>query len=176
MKYIGIHFIWQAVSIAINIVSFKIPWLSDDFCVNILPAIFGNVFYVEGGLVFVLLGVLFYLTKGNKKVFALSYTLFCMLYFLATATSILPIVIGKMEYYDLRPLKNIANYTLDVIIRISPMSVGGSYLYQNYQWMMIGALPFMLTYNKKSGKRLKYLFYVFYPLHIIILYYLGKLL
>lgn len=58
----------------------------------------------------------------------------------------------------------------------SPMSVGGSYLYQNYQWMMIGALPFMLTYNKKSGKRLKYFFYVFYPLHIIILYYLGKLM
>lgn len=44
---------------------------------------------------------------------------------------------------------------------------------QAYQWMMIGALPFMLLYNGKKGKGLKWLFYIFYPAHIYILFILG---
>lgn len=39
----------------------------------------------------------------------------------------------------------------------------------DYQWMMIGALPFMLLYNYKRGYRLKCFFYFFYPIHIILL-------
>lgn len=40
-----------------------------------------------------------------------------------------------------------------------------------YQWMMIAALPFIMLYNGERGRySLKYLFYVFYPLHIWILY------
>ncbi|MEG1783071.1 MAG: TraX family protein, partial [Oscillospiraceae bacterium] len=49
-------------------------------------------------------------------------------------------------------------------------------LYSNYQWMQIGALPFMLAYNGKKGKGCKYLFYVFYPLHICILFILGNMI
>jgi hypothetical protein len=48
-------------------------------------------------------------------------------------------------------------------------------LYVNYQWMMITALPLMLVYNGKKGKGLKYLFYLFYPLHIVILFFIGNL-
>lgn len=176
LKFIGIYFIWQFVSIAINILSFHISWLSEDFCAILIPAFLGSVFYLEGGLVFVLLGVIFYLTKSNKKTFTFSYILFCALYFFVTVSSILPIVIGKLWYYKLEFLSDMITYTFDVIIRISPMSVGGSLLFQNYQWMMIGALPFMLAYNKKQGIKLKYIFYIFYPLHIIVLYYIGKLI
>jgi hypothetical protein len=46
----------------------------------------------------------------------------------------------------------------------------------NYQWMMIASLPFMLAYNGEKGRGLKYLFYVFYPLHIVILFFMGNLL
>jgi len=36
---------------------------------------------------------------------------------------------------------------------------------------MIAALPFIILYNGERGRySLKYLFYVFYPLHIWILY------
>ncbi|KNZ40938.1 TraX family protein [Acetobacterium bakii] len=48
-------------------------------------------------------------------------------------------------------------------------------LYQNYQWMMIAALPLMLLYNGKKGRGLKYLFYIFYPLHIVLLFFIGNL-
>ena len=42
--------------------------------------------------------------------------------------------------------------------------------FNNYQWLMILALPLMLAYNGKRGRSLKYFFYAFYPLHIWSLY------
>lgn len=45
----------------------------------------------------------------------------------------------------------------------------------NYQWMMIASLPFMLMYNGEKGRGLKYLFYVFYPVHIVILFFIGNI-
>lgn len=42
-----------------------------------------------------------------------------------------------------------------------------------FQWMMIAALPFIFLYSGERGRySLKYLFYVFYPLHIWILYFI----
>ncbi|WP_195571920.1 TraX family protein [Paenibacillus sp. 1001270B_150601_E10] len=44
------------------------------------------------------------------------------------------------------------------------------------QWMMIFALPFILLYNGKRGysaKWSKYLFYVFYPVHLWMIYMIG---
>ena len=37
------------------------------------------------------------------------------------------------------------------------------------QWLMVLALPFMLSYNNQKGPGLKYFFYVFYPAHLLIL-------
>ena len=48
-----------------------------------------------------------------------------------------------------------------------------SVLTVDVQWMMIAALPLLLSYNNRPGPRTKfskYFFYVFYPLHIFILY------
>lgn len=48
-------------------------------------------------------------------------------------------------------------------------------LLMNIQWAMILALSLMLLYNWQKGKyRLKYLFYVFYPAHLWILYFLSE--
>lgn len=41
---------------------------------------------------------------------------------------------------------------------------------ENYQWMMIFSVPFFKLYNGERGRGLKYLFYVFYPLHIYSFY------
>ncbi len=40
----------------------------------------------------------------------------------------------------------------------------------NVQWMMIFALPFFFLYNGKRGPALRWFFYLFYPLHIWLLY------
>ena len=38
------------------------------------------------------------------------------------------------------------------------------------------SLFFILLYNKKEGPKLKYFFYIFYPLHLLILYFLHSIL
>ncbi|SHE68997.1 TraX family protein [Clostridium fallax] len=43
-------------------------------------------------------------------------------------------------------------------------------LIERPQWMMIFALVFIYLYNDKKGKDYRYIFYVFYPVHIWILY------
>lgn len=43
-----------------------------------------------------------------------------------------------------------------------------------YQWLSLSAVPFILLYNYQPGYRgLKWFFYGYYPLHIIIIYYIS---
>ena len=42
------------------------------------------------------------------------------------------------------------------------------------QWLMIGALPLMMRYNQEKGRGMKYFFYVFYPAHTFLLFYLAN--
>lgn len=42
------------------------------------------------------------------------------------------------------------------------------------QWFMVLALPLMLRYNGERGRSLKYFFYIFYPAHTFLLFYLAN--
>ena len=42
------------------------------------------------------------------------------------------------------------------------------------QWLMVLALPFMLSYNNQKGPGLKYFLYVFYPAHTFLLFYAAN--
>jgi len=48
-----------------------------------------------------------------------------------------------------------------------------NFWYYNYQWFVLAAIPFLLLYNGKRGRGYKYFFYIFYGVHIWILYYLS---
>ena len=48
-------------------------------------------------------------------------------------------------------------------------------MFRYIEWMEIFAAPLMLCYNGKRGNGSKYLFYVFYPTHIYLLYALSVL-
>ena len=48
-------------------------------------------------------------------------------------------------------------------------------MFKYIEWMEIFAAPLMLCYNGQRGKGSKYLFYVFYPTHIYLLYALSVL-
>lgn len=64
---------------------------------------------------------------------------------------------------------------------IIPLFLGTDFTFrslflENYEWMLIGALPFMLCYNGKKGHGFKWLFYIFYPTHIFLLCWIGSFL
>ncbi len=49
--------------------------------------------------------------------------------------------------------------------------------YPGNQWFSLFALPLLAIYNGKRGKlKLKYLFYIYYPLHLVIIYLIKRIL
>ncbi|VYT99518.1 TraX protein [Clostridium tertium] len=88
-------------------------------------------------------------------------------------------VIGIMLYVFKDDKKKLMMY-YPIFSAITFVFISGfSFTYENlflinYQWMMILALPFMLIYNGEKGRGLKWLFYIFYPVHIFILFILGN--
>ncbi|MFQ9564372.1 MAG: TraX family protein, partial [Faecalibacillus intestinalis] len=64
-----------------------------------------------------------------------------------------------------------------VVLGVDPIfDVTTDILFGNPQWMMIFSLIFILMYNDEKGRGLKWFFYIFYPLHIAVLYIISNLL
>ena len=126
------------------------------------------------GIIF-LVQVLFYMMPG----------LFPFLHSLSgdTLTGVIPnlalneyglefIVLGVLMYF-LKEKKDLLTvvYMLLCIAQVSEeMLAAGTAKH----WMMVLALPFMLIYNNQKGPGLKYFFYVFYPAHTFLLFYLAN--
>ncbi|MGL5149262.1 MAG: TraX family protein [Clostridium sp.] len=73
--------------------------------------------------------------------------------------------------------QNILKYILYVVVCLMflpGLNVERLLLYP--QWMQIFAIVFMMLYNGKRGANIKIFFYIFYPIHIWILFILGLLL
>ncbi len=111
---------------------------------NIMYVIFTSlvpyIFLVEGGIYVVLLGLILYVTRKNRKVQAISFILFSLVWMI-----ILPIIFIEGINFKLM----FTDY---------------------YEWMGALAGLIFINYNGEKGRSMKKLFYVFYPLHIYILY------
>lgn len=62
-------------------------------------------------------------------------------------------------------------YCLEMLVAFIEAASGGGfeYFYVNYiQFAGVFAIPLLLLYNGKRGAKMKYLFYIYYPLHITI--------
>lgn len=151
-----------------------------------LSAITGSVLQLEGGLFYVLVGVVLWATREHKAVMSSAYigmVAFYMLAYSDIGAHVIHSINGHLMALSRGPstLSFICNALLE-LIGIDPLNVGGSLmtsnylLITNYQWMMIFALPFMLLYNRQRGPRIKWFFYVYYPAHIVLLYGIGMLM
>lgn len=66
---------------------------------------------------------------------------------------------------------------LGKLIAVSSILLIRALLYGELKWFAFLSLPFLALYNGKRGKyKLKYLFYVFYPAHLLAIYLIEQLL
>lgn len=69
--------------------------------------------------------------------------------------------------------RNKAEKLFMAAVGLSALALAG----YRYQWYALLSLPLLALYNGQRGKRkLKYLFYVYYPLHLAVIYGIGLLL
>ena len=126
---------------------------------------------------FFLTGILYQLT-GNGIVAVIPGAVFPNL--LMCEGSIIFVALGVCLYFTRNSKKWLSiGYCLFCLLFFLPSALSGSLdslLLYDYQWMMVGSLPLMLLYNGQKGRGLKWLFYIFYPAHIFILYWIGSLL
>lgn len=100
---------------------------------------------VEGGMFTILCGLVIYLFKGNVKRQALGYSVIYFLWMIVL-----------------------------VVIMLKPTSLTIMFT-DYYEWIGTFAALIFYFYNGEKGKSMKSLFYVFYPAHIYILYFLSIL-
>ena len=98
--------------------------------------------FVEGSVVWVVLGIGFYFLRNKKIGLSVFYVLMSGFFFFSTAGA-------GLTYENLFIL--------------------------NDQWFMILSLPFILLYNGQRGRKMKYFFYVYYPLHVYLLVILARI-
>lgn len=126
-----------------------LPQQTYQYCITMVGGLLPNILTCEGSYITVLMGIVLYFCKGSRKKLAIGYSLYC-LGSLALMVN-MGVAQGVTDWYQFL-------------------------FHQAYQWMEIFALPLMLCYNGQKGRGYKYLFYIFYPAHVAVLFYLGNLL
>lgn len=147
-----------------------ISWTINKFIADIC----GNIFFVEGGITFVALGILFYYIVWKRKYLIISYSFFCLIYTILYSTNIVARILMKTEVIlPVNIHKSLQVISSIIGINIYPIYHIRFFMPVNYYWMVIFALPFILLYDGKKGKGYKYFFYIFYPIHIYVLFLIG---
>lgn len=134
--YVLIPFVLSIIML--SLITIQIRFLNTLFLI-FLP----SPLFTEGGIIFILMGIAFYLCKESKKKLAIFYTIFCGIY---------------------------------LMITYNPQVGLDSIFLHDFQWLMYFSLPIMLCYNGKKGINMKWLFYVFYPLHLYILVIIANII
>ena len=106
------------------------PVLTQVFAIVML--MIPNLFTVAGGIFMVLLGLIFYIFRTNRK-----------------RQFLVLIILSFLAFYTNRT---------------------------GVQWMMVFAIIPLYFYNGEKGRGDKNFFYIFYPVHIYILYIVASLL
>lgn len=119
---------------------------------DVISLFFPSPCNVDYSILFVLLGVAWYFINNkviNCAVFAM-LSLVCLL--------VPYLCVFNISFGWFRPaLFNVA------------------FLFAGTQWCMCLAIPFMLLYNGEKGRNLKYLFYIYYPVHVYVLFFIQIL-
>lgn len=183
LRNIGLYILWQVGWFAIfTAIDSLFPVVdSNSFLAPfryLIQAVFGLSIAVDYGLYIVIMGVAFWIARNSRVQLAVIFGVFVVFWMMIVNTQygllsmcVIPHALGNICNIRFSPMATV--YT---IFGFNPMTLGYSLL-EYPQWMMIFALPFMLLYNRQYGwgsRGTKWFFYVFYPMHILILYFIGK--
>ena len=140
----GVGVLWPAVSLSLvaalppagQLPLYFLSW-------TVLP---NWAFSTDGGVWFILGGVLLYALRGRRKIQVLAWAAWAFW-----------IDMGSVSY----------------LMRMGGGISLGQAMLLSYQWMEVFAAPLMLLYNGQRGAGHKQLFYWFYPAHVYGLYLLS---
>lgn len=172
-KIIGL-LLWQLV--ALNLVQIAGTMYLNNSGMYLICALTGCSFYCEGGVLWCIFGVLLYYLKDSKKSLIIGYSIICVMGKVASMFAVFPRLMYFLQWHVPEVIHMIVTTIYLLIVgepyQFTPLVQGGLY-FGDYQWLMIGALPIMLMYNHQRGNSPRWLFYVIYPAHILILFLLG---
>lgn len=169
-KKIAGYVIWQALSTLIcTLVCFAPD--GDAYC-YFVAGMSGNIFLNEGRLFIIVLGCIFYFFKEDKLRCAILYSVVVCLNSLIILTEIVPKIYSHIDNFalDIVYCRIFGTIGYDVVL-FEPTN----FLTNEFEWMALFALPFMLAYNGRKGKSGKYFYYIFYSCHIAVLLLAGNM-
>lgn len=81
--------------------------------------------------------------------------------------------IGVLIPFALTLVKGKSNQLIILSVLLAALSLGSVQI----QWFCLLAVPLLWLYNGQRGKwKLKWLFYIYYPLHLVVIYFISFLL
>lgn len=135
--------------------------------ISIVHAILGCPLYMGANTIYVgCLIPIFYFCRNNKKRLAACFSGWVLLFCIYTVFAVPALVFNPLLEF----------LHIDTFGFNDFGTVCSRAFRTDFQWMMLFSLPLLLAYNGKRGKGPKYFFYVYYPVHIAILYTAGVLI
>lgn len=171
-KYLIAFIMWQVITF-ISILILSQVGLTDK-SIFLLLTVFLNISILDGGILFVLIGLLMYFYRNSKFKLSISFIAITCLNLILYNTNIIRLIFTKLNHFDMF-IGSIYEMLCKIFLGVHPAFMQTNLLYEDPQWMMIFSLPFILMYNQEKGRGFKYLFYIFYPTHIIILYFIARI-
>ena len=126
-----------------------------------------NIFLSMAFSLSMLRGIDSYKETKNSKGAALAGLAFSFSAF-TEALTIGPLMVLIFYFFKKEKVKMAIYYVL--LSSIFLFGISGKAMINDPQWLMVFAIIFIFLYNGKKGKDLRYLFYIFYPVHIWLLY------
>ena len=78
------------------------------------------------------------------------------------------VLLPAFAYFGAQKQKTLLYFTAGLVL----LNLG----FGGIQWFSMAAIPFIALYNGQRGKRkMKYLFYIYYPAHLVVIYFLSLL-
>lgn len=164
---------WFIQAIIVFLLLTNLLIFTSDKLFLIFLTMLGSPIVLEGGIFFVILGILMFLFQNSKIKLSIAFICATLAYILAYNFSFLLKISHWLDFNISRIAGNLFIIFCELFESAHPAFVSDSFI-ENPQWLMILALPFIVLYNHERGKGIKKFFYIFYPLHLIVLVILSK--